>query len=773
MGRPLLAAFTAIFFWMGPVHAEMTGTTGTPGSGSPGPVKPSFDFVQCSANQRNTDAERQELLAAIRQQVSGRLKIRQEQLKKITPDKLFDEAARARLKKARAALTAANGMAQMGTYRDRDQKEPFKFIPPKELKSTARGLQALAAPTDEEQKAFEKTFREKLAREKLPDWEKIKKDWETKHKKKIAGTPQEQIRWTMDVQPFYGMAIAKVRDEFKKKGTKEYEDLLTEYPFLGYVKSANPSAAEIADAQKRYHEDLGKKQKGIDDLKLDSKDAKSLVLFGPPVMDVLKKRPQLCGAFNSILAEIKSDEKVKNFLAAAVGLGGLGTCTIATVYSGPGGAWCFGAVGLAETAIQSDLAFQSRREASLLYNGEDFSGGGQRDREADGYVTKAVIAAVPGLPLAANGIRAANGLTAPLRAGPKISSIVEGTEVVGATKLRPPPLEAPPRPGDLVSVKGQPGEVTALTRDGVKVKVAGEPAEVTIPPSKVYDEVRAPVRTKPEEILHDGYEMAPQKRIDGVIVDVKGDGASKIKMAKLDPTPEPLVERVPVAKDFKALPPTEQQQALDKAFPEGRKVLDRIERGEEGPLFFRAIGKRESTELLETGQLRAGSASRGEIQDPKVITQELRRQMPREVVEAYKVSPEKARAFVDRTITRLEESGVLRMPPSAERDKKIMDIVGGRNWMSLHNQGIFDGELFATSPVKAVTLGPRFGEAGSEYVVVVRDVNNRAMRSPVGNYEREWIFWRGIQRDEILYVMTREEYLRRFGLSSAQRYNRP
>ncbi|MGE4130092.1 MAG: hypothetical protein AB7F86_00555 [Bdellovibrionales bacterium] len=476
----------------GPVHAEMTGTTGTPGTGSVAPTgsRPpsagSLDPIPCS-NDRNIDAERQDLITAIRQQVSGRLKLRSEQLKSAKPEGLFDQGAREKFKKARAALTAANGYAQMGRFSERDKKEPFKFTPPKELASTNKGLPTGAAPTAKEQEQYEKDFKEKLAKEKLPDWQKIKKDWEAKHKKKIDGTPQEQIRWKLDVEPFYGMAIAKIRDELKKKATQDYEKLITENPFLAYIKAAEPTDADIADAKRRYEEDLVKKRAGIDDLKPESREARALILVGPVAQAVLKKNPELCGAYNHILSEIKSDEKVRHYLATAIGLGGVGVCTVASFISGPGGAGCFAVTGLAEAAVQSDLAFRANETERVLNSGQQYDLAGREGRKADDAKFSAVLAGTVVLgsaPQALKGLRA-------LKAGAPAAEELATARSLSPTATR---LQEPPKLGQKIAIE-QEGQL-------VNGKVVGHTEEGLL-------KVQTSKRTVAEVNAYDTYQPVP------------------------------------------------------------------------------------------------------------------------------------------------------------------------------------------------------------------------------------------------------------------------
>ena len=271
---------------------------------------------------------------------------------------------------------------------------------------------------------------------------------------------------------------------------------------------------------------------------------------------------------------------------------------------------------------------------------------------------------------------------------------------------------------------------------------------------------------------------------NGLVVHYDGPGAREVAFGPQSSGPmmRGTVDDIPVDR---------RQSVFDSWFPGGKETTEKAfspsATGNPRALFFRTINETEMRDFVATGQLRPGSSVVAQaFDDPKVLEKtknslesNLRefglRTMEEDRVrrELFKAKGSGAlRAFDDdltrkrapeaaRMMNELERKGFWKMRPGAERDKLLLSVVGPDPWMRIYGQGIFDGTLFGISPGKAASLGPHYTPSSNPYVVVIEDRNLRAMRARGhGDFEGEWHFWGGVDRSEVVRVMTAEEYRR-------------
>jgi hypothetical protein len=158
--------------------------------------------------------------------------------------------------------------------------------------------------------------------------------------------------------------------------------------------------------------------------------------------------------------------------------------------------------------------------------------------------------------------------------------------------------------------------------------------------------------------------------------------------------------------------------------------------------FFRKISQEELDELLKTGKARAGAYSKPRVQNLK--------------------DPIEREYFIDfqmdsRGLTRAEAEALV---PLTEA-QRVQHLIETKGWDWIMNQHKRNTQF---SPLKGTSLGPHFPPTFSDdYVLVIRDTHGRAFRNPHNTFEDEWFFLNDIQTDEVMEVLTKEEYTRRFG----------
>ncbi|MBX3016925.1 MAG: hypothetical protein KF767_03470 [Bdellovibrionaceae bacterium] len=173
-------------------------------------------------------------------------------------------------------------------------------------------------------------------------------------------------------------------------------------PLVRYLKSANPTAAEIQKAKDEVLADTKKSVERIEAIKLDnniSSDAESLLLMGGSVQTVLAKNPGLCSGYRTTFENFKKSDRYRSIATAGLAIAGGVTCLGAAYASlGTLGAACFVATasltaGSAERYMQ--VASQtSALQAGLLGNSAKYEDILAKQREANGLLVETGLSAM-------------------------------------------------------------------------------------------------------------------------------------------------------------------------------------------------------------------------------------------------------------------------------------------------------------------------------------------------------------------------------------------
>ena len=110
------------------------------------------------------------------------------------------------------------------------------------------------------------------------------------------------------------------------------------------------------------------------------------------------------------------------------------------------------------------------------------------------------------------------------------------------------------------------------------------------------------------------------------------------------------------------------------------------------------------------------------------------------------------RAYIER---------ILAMKPGEKRNRAITNLLGREKVEDAWN--LYPSWFTPFSPVSSTSLGPHYPPNSDQYVLVIADVQKRGRLNTGGGYEGEWLFWGGIQQEEVVQILTKDEFDRIYG----------
>lgn len=245
-----------------------------------------------------------------------------------------------------------------------------------------------------------------------------------------------------------------LQKRIRDAGQVGYAQIISIDPSQLFISSAHPTDGELNKGHARFIDDARDTATKL--RKMDTTpggDALGLIFFGPAVIETIKTRPEMCGAYQALLARARQSERFRSFANAGLGLAAGGVCLASGVLSaGTLTAACF-ALSLGEFGIASFSSAQSYRELEVLYGGlmqgasvADYE---DKQRESQRYLMAAGLSGV-GAAGALGGIR--SGLIAAER-----ESVIETAHLIGKGQ---------------VGRDGTPARVGNYTKDHIRQKIA-------------------------------------------------------------------------------------------------------------------------------------------------------------------------------------------------------------------------------------------------------------------------------------------------------------
>ncbi len=194
-----------------------------------------------------------------------------------------------------------------------------------------------------------------------------------------------------------------------------------------------------------------------------------------------------------------------------------------------------------------------------------------------------------------------------------------------------------------------------------------------------------------------------------------------------------------------------EQEVLNQIFNKERsaalsKTAGKTNLGEDID-FYRAVSQQELEDLMKNGRMRPQTLIKDRVKNFTRDEATLNMYAD-DFAEEWGVGIDRAKAL---------------MKMNADERLQALAQEKGWEWVMRQHKSHTSDSLF-----KGASVGPHFSadaDGQYQYVIIIRDTRNRAVRNPFNTFEDEWLFLNGVHSDEVVEVMNVQEYRQRMGFT--------